>query len=212
MAIFLGLVLAASPGCKLDRDGGNAASGVSPLPALDGAVIFAPEDAEAGLAEDDEGMMERPSQDVDVFSQDVHFVPQDGDSPPQEWDSSATPFCEGNGRLKYAGHCYVLLAESLTQAVAVEQCKNQGTNAHLVTLTSAAEADGIATLGASSDVWLGLSKTGAAWNWVTGESFSYHAWDADEPNGSGLCARRYTNGKWRDYDCATRFGVICEHE
>src|SRR5438034_10728326 len=81
-------------------------------------------------------------------------------------------------------------AQSLTYA---------GFPGHLVTFTSATEHDFVArnvfsTVAPTDQLWLGGYQDGSApdyleprggWRWVTGEPWSYTAWEAGEPNNYG---------------------------
>ncbi len=84
---------------------------------------------------------------------------------------------------------------------------------HLVTITSAAENDFIATNfpGAISPVgyWLGAfqpagsAEPGGGWRWVTGEPFVFQNWGLGEPNNSeghedGLQFSKSDAGRWND--------------
>lgn len=88
------------------------------------------------------------------------------------------------------------------------------------------------TRGTKNSYWLGGCKSGNAWVWITGESFSYNRWATWQPDGDGdaLMIYRQNNpvvpnatplGSWNDikfdgtckgepFFGANNFGFICE--
>ena len=117
------------------------------------------------------------------------------------------------------GHSYQRFDTPLTWSQAKDSCASQ--NGHLATIASQAENEWVwSNLVADSDiVWLGGSDavTEGQWKWVTGETWSYSAWHAGEPNSSGnedgLCmwTNGYGNSDWNDcYDAP--YPYVCEWE
>lgn len=86
----------------------------------------------------------------------------------------------------------------------------QGQNGHLATLTSAAEEQFAKTSFGSNYIWIGLTDeaTEGQFKWITGETFSYSDWLANEPNNSAtdppgedyvMLDPRIAAGGWNDY-------------
>lgn len=97
------------------------------------------------------------------------------------------------------GHWYEAVAvtgpgtwhDARSQAVGMSHLGVQG---HLATITSSGENEFIRTsFGGGTDYWLGgfqpAGNTGPndAWEWVTGETWSYTNWGAAEPNNAYAC-------------------------
>ena len=85
---------------------------------------------------------------------------------------------------------------------------------HLATITDAAENAWLSeAFKSETHVWIGLHRTTSNWNapvWVSGETFSYEAWQPNQPNNSGgnqEAALFFTNSNvntssartWNDY-------------
>ena len=86
------------------------------------------------------------------------------------------------------GHRYQLIDDGngCTWTEAKEACERLG--GHLVTITSKEEHEFLKTLMGgliNRYCWIGGSKVSGKWTWVTGETWSYTCWSADQPNGSG---------------------------
>lgn len=76
---------------------------------------------------------------------------------------------------------------------------------YLATVTSAAENTFVTTLANDNNnalgIWLGGTDEAqeGSWKWVNGETWSYIAWSAGEPNNAGNEDYIYSvNGKWND--------------
>ena len=77
---------------------------------------------------------------------------------------TATSFCSSS-----SGWCYFATTTAATFSAASTACANNGR--HLLTVDSLAEQqelEAAAIISAASDVWLGLSYTGAGWVWRNG--------------------------------------------
>ncbi|MBO5303245.1 MAG: Ig-like domain-containing protein [Lachnospiraceae bacterium] len=98
----------------------------------------------------------------------------------------------------YNGHYYKFVNEVVDAYTAEYMCDISG--AHLVTLTSAEEEAFVKTnLSGETDIWLGAKKVNGAWNWITGEPFSYANWHEDEPsNGDEEIFLSLWEGTWDD--------------
>ena len=82
-------------------------------------------------------------------------------------------------------HRYQLFNESMTWTEAKAYCENLG--GHLATITSQSEHDEVMKLVPQNErriYWLGgfRKSTSSAWEWVTGEAFSFTNWHSGEPN------------------------------
>jgi hypothetical protein len=123
------------------------------------------------------------------------------------------PCTEGDSRVTSAdGTCYFRFGSTMTWHQSQDRCTNAG--AHLVTITTQAESDVIATLLGGTDIWIGLSDemNEGTFTWVTGELLMYTNWDSTEPNGSGDCVViRQGGGRWwLDRLCTEGNASICE--
>lgn len=90
------------------------------------------------------------------------------------------------------GHYYLVIEENIDWATARERAVKayyNGNYGYLVTLTSQAENNFVASLIGEKRAWLGGHQPvpqpdpNAGWFWVTGEIWSYTDWAAGEPNG-----------------------------
>jgi hypothetical protein len=132
--------------------------------------------------------------------------------------ADAAVACTETGAVTFGGHCYFVLGSTNAFNAASAACMAAG--AHLVTISSSAESNAVATLSTSVDRWMGLSKmttapaTDASYHFVTTEPRgSYSNWAAGEPNGSGDCVRMKAGGvQWGDDACATLHDAVCERE
>ena len=125
--------------------------------------------------------------------------------------------CTETGAITYNNHCYFLVSTTATQSVAATTCQNAG--AHLVTITDANEQAAVIVLGATTERWTDLYRSGGppkdqTYAWLTGENRNgYKAWAPGEPNGTGQCATLLaTTGLWNDQDCTLSLASICERE
>ena len=121
------------------------------------------------------------------------------------------------------GHCYARYTAAETFDGASTACASgQG---HLVTITSSAEQQGAAALGAVGGVyWIGAvddaNDTDSVFAWVTNEPWSYTSFAPNEPDddlalgGTGECLA-ITGTGWVDTNCdfdAFVSGRICEYQ
>ncbi|ACV23258.1 Serine/threonine-protein kinase PrkC [Slackia heliotrinireducens] len=81
-------------------------------------------------------------------------------------------------------HTYEVISEAMTWEDAKAYCESQG--GYLATITSAEENDKVKAAVAATDrkvFWIGAKRgSGDAFEWVSGEAFSYNDWAAGEPN------------------------------
>lgn len=103
----------------------------------------------------------------------------------------------------YNGKQYTLYNSSYDWTKAKKWCEEKG--GHLATITSSSENEFIDSLIPKySDLkyYFGAEKARGAWQWVTGEKFSYTNWAVGEPDnlgGSETYLGSYENKKWADY-------------
>ena len=132
---------------------------------------------------------------------------------------------KNTNELLYNGSQYILFDISLPWHYAQEYCESIGGN--LAVITSQEENAVIQELiskGNKQGYWLGANdtETEGVWKWVTGETFSYTDWYADNPNNGGdhehyLEIRKDYGNQWND-DTLDKFqraalvteGFICE--
>ncbi|MEE5993886.1 MAG: C-type lectin domain-containing protein [Oscillospiraceae bacterium] len=144
---------------------------------------------------------------------------------PIQFQPTESENIEGMGNT-FNGHTYAVIPYETDPITAQELCEANG--GHLVTITSQAEQDFVASLAANVDYeqfWLGGSDNGSEgeWYWMNGETWDYTAWStASEPNngeGNGdenyLLMWRSRNYEWGDaygeYDNhSTKLYFICE--
>lgn len=138
--------------------------------------------------------------------------------------------------VEYNGRYYKVFDDCLSWYEAESRCNAMG--GHLVTITSQGEQAFVAGLisgGANNCYWLGATRSGSSWRWVTGESFGYANWKGGEPNNQGdmeNCLEIYLNtydsistGQWNDimsdgrngeldksFYSGSSVGYICEWE
>jgi hypothetical protein len=135
----------------------------------------------------------------------------------------------------FEGRCYFVVGDGagLAWPAARSQCPATLAGSHLVTITSAAEAQFVETtfFPATSDRWIGLSVADTTGNppnrcrtepstcpfvWVTGEALAFTEWGAHsasdaEPNYSGACVRiQFEPLDWADLGCNSALPAICE--
>ncbi|PKN43759.1 MAG: hypothetical protein CVU63_12180 [Deltaproteobacteria bacterium HGW-Deltaproteobacteria-20] len=110
------------------------------------------------------------------------------------------------------GHCYFVLGAGANDwSSQGDACASSG--AYLVTITSQDEQSFVAPLVEDQDRWIGYQRTGAEFEWVTGEPTDFENWGQGEPNESDdACARIRPNGTWADRGCSSNYGAICERE
>ncbi|MBR6785990.1 MAG: leucine-rich repeat protein, partial [Clostridia bacterium] len=119
----------------------------------------------------------------------------------------------------YNGHTYGRFDVNCSWEEAKLICEMLG--GHLVTISSQAENDVVTSLvsGKNYAYWIGAtdSKTEGTWEWVTGEAFSFSAWNANQPDdyeGAEDHAEIISDlGKWNDNKPNTaERGFVCEYE
>lgn len=107
-----------------------------------------------------------------------------------------------------ADHCYAhYTCAKILWEDSKKACNDAG--GHLVTITSRDEQDIVLRLNKFG--WIGLQDKSVEGNyqWVTGEEFSYSAWNSSQPNNSWQflddnadCVENLQGaGKWNDYNC-----------
>ena len=103
-----------------------------------------------------------------------------------EWDYTNNASSVPDDAVVFNGHSYKAFDESMTWTQAKAYCESLG--GHLVTITSQAENDFVASLiapGTKGLYWLGgyeKDRFDGAWTWVTNEPWSYTNWANGEPN------------------------------
>lgn len=125
------------------------------------------------------------------------------------------------------GHYYKMYEMDYTWTEAKEYCSSQG--GHLMTITTSEEQDILQNLGLKSgtNYWVGAtdSKREGTWKWITGETWDYTHWAADQPDNFQQVSRieedylqivvNWGNG-WNDsadqQDRTAKIGFICEWE
>lgn len=129
------------------------------------------------------------------------------------------------------GHCYFWVNSALMRDQARASC--QAMNAHLVTITDAAENAAVANvapdalpdpnLASSIDSWTGLNDLATEMThvWDTGEPFNFDAWrtgepnnnNANDPNGEDCVVFEGDTNQWDDRSCTlTPLRYICERD
>ncbi|MCM1364298.1 MAG: C-type lectin domain-containing protein [Faecalibacterium sp.] len=133
--------------------------------------------------------------------------------------------------VEFNGSYYKLYDETTNWSEANSKCKSLG--GHLVTITSSAEQNFVSGLTTSMEravVWIGATKSGSTWTWITGEPWGYENWNVgeNEPSGDGNYVQMITKldgshnlaiGAWNDKYSIKRpgdfwgdVGFICEWE
>jgi len=126
-------------------------------------------------------------------------------------DLNVAPFaCEIEPWHVVDGHGYRLSYTVATWLDAKRACEEMG--AHLVTITSAAERDAVAWLGAPFS-WIGLTITAGVPSWITGESVDFLAWEATQPDETfDSCVQVTDVEDWVDRSCIETVPAICERD
>lgn len=109
--------------------------------------------------------------------------------------------------------CYFTLA-GVTHAQAKAACEQAG--AHLVTITSQAEQDLVASLAGDGRCWIGLvaqaptNDDRSKFQWSNGEPMTFEAWEPDNPNNGEPCVTQDRTDGWSDWACDESVCAICE--
>jgi hypothetical protein len=113
--------------------------------------------------------------------------------------------------------CYRFVSvPSLTWAQASIDCTLWSAGrGHLVSITTAVEAEFIRTLTNGASVWLGASdaKSEGAWTWLSGEVWFYANFGTGRPDNrerSEHCLSLTTDGLWDDQPCDLQLPYVCE--
>ncbi|MCA0873941.1 hypothetical protein LCL97_24210 [Seohaeicola saemankumensis] len=117
------------------------------------------------------------------------------------------------------GHAYRMSSDQVTWREAMQSCRAEG--GHLATITSAEENTFVAAhFDGNRRIWLGGTdaRIEGRWEWITGEPFSFMAFDEDEPNdsdGGEDYLELGEDGRWNDDGLPKRdrdFFYLCEWE
>jgi hypothetical protein len=135
---------------------------------------------------------------------------------------SETSFdCAAANGTVFQGHCYYPSpTKTGWDTASTGSCAPPS---HLVTITTQAEQNVVATILAGNDRWIGLRKDPGPPNredrfyWVTKEPVTYKIWDsyetgAPEPNYTGDCVRMRPTNAWGDTGCTEMYSAVCEYE
>ncbi|XP_060102028.1 C-type lectin mannose-binding isoform-like [Heteronotia binoei] len=121
----------------------------------------------------------------------------------------------------YGFYCYRYFNTLKNFTEAEDECQSNGWYTHLTSISSFDDSDFLADLvKAENDVWIGLHnvKDCSKWIWTDGTTYNknYAPWGPGEPsdcNGTQVCVQLMHSSKfhlWKDVDCSTRTGYICE--
>lgn len=144
-----------------------------------------------------------------------------GKGPNPDTVISANPTgCEGNGETYPGGElnsCYrVVAVPALTWAQASIDCTLWSAGrGHLVSVTTAGEAEYVRTIAAGATVWLGAgdAKTEGDWKWLSGETWFFQNFGTGRPDNrerSEHCLSLDSDGTWDDRTCDQPLPYICE--
>ncbi len=143
--------------------------------------------------------------------------------------------CDARGGKLANAHCYFPIGRDAPLSWQAAKSACESADAHLVTLTSAAEAQLVVEqfLSAAGDHWIGLALANTSsepprscknnpascpFRWVTAEPLEFSDWAMHsaldkEPNYTGACVRiQAADLKWADNGCSQELPAICEHE
>jgi len=111
---------------------------------------------------------------------------------------------------------FAVHAGPLSWTAARDACYSSGR--FLATITSQAEHDEANAVLSNTGflgqyVWLGAEKTvsGGPFAWVTGEPFSYAAFQPGEPSNGSTENCLVTNGLWWDRQCINAYPYLCQY-
>ncbi len=116
------------------------------------------------------------------------------------------------------GNCYVVIEQNNTWANAQLLCENAGPGLHGASITSAAENAFIQSLVQGTDHWIGGNDIANenAFEWTSGELFSFTNWSGGEPNNSNnedcIFYIGRMGGIWNDLPCGTADSALCERQ
>ena len=111
------------------------------------------------------------------------------------------------------GRCYFVLDAPVSWNVGRDHCLEL--DAHLASITSDSEADFVASFRLEKDVWIGLSRFGAAsFSWITNEMLGFTNWKKGAPHAmqeSGALVSA-SNGLWTNRNVSELHPALCETE
>ena len=129
-------------------------------------------------------------------------------------DASGVSAPRAEGR--FNNHVYLFCDREVTWYAAKRLCEFMG--GHLVTIASEEENQFVHSLRGESRVWLGATHASGAWEWITGEAFSYDKWAAGEWNNAtendegseNYAEQAYWDAAWNDLSGYVPRGFVCE--
>ena len=151
----------------------------------------------------------------DPYADDAGYPDSRSDAQPMAApDTSApdAPLC-GPAEREYQGHCYHHFSTPVRDWNAAQaSCEALSSNAHLATISDAAEDSLLDGIAGGAETWIGLNNgQGSYSTWATGELTGFTDWASGEPNGGGGHCVRIKASRWADAPCGDAFGYICEH-
>ncbi|CAH8593658.1 unnamed protein product [Schistosoma turkestanicum] len=118
------------------------------------------------------------------------------------------------------GSCFMVKAserDAVDWSTASNLCRNVHPNAHLASVSSNEQQDGLTVLMDSQQLsaWIGLSSQRNIHTWINRNDILYTNWRPTEPNTNGSsCTIMHHEpdyiGTWSDEPCNKKFGYICE--
>ncbi|CAH8638760.1 unnamed protein product [Heterobilharzia americana] len=147
------------------------------------------------------------------------MMPQNTSSTEEAYKSLSFFSCPENFTL-VSGSCFMVdtnEADTMDWATANRACQTHDSGAHLATVLSDNQQDGLIVLisDRSVSVWIGLHSERNIHTWIGGDDVVYTNWKPAEPNTNGTsCTIMHHEsnviGKWSDEPCSKKFGYICE--